>query len=183
MQFLEKDLEDIIFTYHKEMFKRGLTVCRHDLVYRQVPLGSYGICDLIGIDIYGGCKSRAIDIFIYELKKDKIDYSTLGQAMRYRAALEQILKKINLKNTHLSIHLALIGKTIETNGDFSFLLGRMKGIFAYTYKYKFDGIHFSDEYGYVQTNPTLPRISKDFINEILHTSYAKNQNSETGTLE
>lgn len=183
MQFLEKDLEDIIFTHHDKMQARGLSVCTHDLMYRQIQLGSYGICDCLGVNIYSDHRYRAIDMFVYELKKEKIDFNTLGQAMRYKVALESIIGRHNINRTEINIYLILVGKSIEINGDFAFLLGRIPGILSYTYKYDFDGIVFRQERGYTQTYPNLPPANKHILNDIAQVSYAKNQNRKARTLE
>lgn len=55
MDFLEKDLEDIIWNAsqtdigREELKKRGLEI--HGKMYRQVNLGDYGRCDLLTISI------------------------------------------------------------------------------------------------------------------------------------
>lgn len=69
MEFLEKDLEDIIWEAYQseygkyELFNKGLAISGK--MYRQVNLGDYGILDLMTVSI----NPKDVIISIYELKK------------------------------------------------------------------------------------------------------------------
>lgn len=159
MNFLEKDLEEIIFTASKEeLEKRGLYVGGKFL--RQKRIGNYGIADLIEIRepyyhpfIKNICKG---EISIYELKQDKIGISAFLQALRYLKGVKRFLTKRN-KDHLFNYNIVLIGKSIDLNSSFCYLSDFTESQFEltqfdspsfvlrnYLYEYKIDGIYFNE---------------------------------------
>lgn len=71
MQFLEKDLENIIWeTNNKKLQEKGLLI--EGKKFRQLRIGNYGICDILTVqreNYYLGFSY--LNITIYELKKEK----------------------------------------------------------------------------------------------------------------
>lgn len=161
MNFLEKDLEQIIFeTPNKHLFDKGLLIS--GIKSRQVRVGNYGISDLITIDRPVICteyKQRGL-ISVYELKQNKIGSSAFLQAVRYLKGIDSYLSKRGFNTELYDYGIVLIGSTLENGTAFSYLTDFMvhdicDEAFAprlhldvYTYKYDFDGISFVREDGY-----------------------------------
>lgn len=143
MEFLEKDLEDIIWeAYQSEdgkygLFDKGLPISSK--MYRQVNLGDYGILDLMTVSI----NPNYVRIAIYELKRDIVDISTMAQAARYGTGINKYIEeRCNIHNRSISLEFFLIGKTIDRKSDFVFLYSNSPYFKIYLYKYGLNGIHF-----------------------------------------
>lgn len=176
MDFLEKDLEQIIYEATDEQLSEHLYLSGKR--FRQLKIGNYGISDLIfvrreykqHID-YDKRTSTIIDcglvITICELKKDKIGISAFLQAINYAKGVKVFLEKREFYN--FNIEILLCGKSIDTSGGFIYLTDlfnqnedcipyeteftrSIKCIDYYTYSYDFDGIKFNKEYDYRLTN-------------------------------
>jgi hypothetical protein len=167
MDFLEKNLEDIIFETDNDLLHdRGLFVFGKKK--RQVNLGNYGIADIVslshGYDPIGNPNLRKhpmVSFGVIELKKDKIDIGTFLQALRYCKAIETYVEMREIyKSAQLNFSITLIGKTLDKSSGFIYLtdfLSQDKSIFSdfpyltldiYTYSYAFDGIKFTREHDY-----------------------------------
>jgi hypothetical protein len=161
MNFLEKDLEEIIFTScRKELDKRGLYVRELATLLRQKRIGNYGIADLIEISkpyyhtyFKHHCKGT---INVIELKQDKIGISAFLQALQYLKGIKSYLEKRGL-DEHFNYQITLIGKTIDINSSYVYLSEFTNEYFEnrvnenssfilrnYTYKYSIDGIKFDE---------------------------------------
>lgn len=158
MKFLEKDLEDVIFSADKEMLaERGLDIS--GILRRQFNLGNYGICDLLEFSkpiFYESEQSYtgegyhgSYNITIYELKKEQISMSSFLQCIRYAKGVKSYFEKRNLD---VNIYIVLIGKNIDLNSDFIYLADFMHNLSFYTYDYEFDGIKFKKHKGYELVN-------------------------------
>ena len=165
MDFLEKDLEDIIWENLQtengsyNLYCRGFCVDHEKSFYRQVNLGAYGVADIIGFKLLPergmeGCYIAYIDI--YELKKDSISASTFLQANRYAKACLKLVEQYNatLKNKHITaiFDFILVGSKVELSNDFVFLTDTFDNINILTYKINIDGLKFSTHSGYSQKN-------------------------------
>lgn len=169
MEFLEKDLEDIIWDAAKGekgrdlLSDRGLEISGK--LMRQVKLDAYGTADLISISIDGPRLYRQVEVIVYELKKDLIDISALMQACRYATGIERFFDK-NISNRRFSaeIKIRLIGKRIELNGDFVLLYNMISSFCEiYTYSYGIDGIHFDYKMpSYCRSNENIKNINISF---------------------
>lgn len=154
MDFLEKDLENIVFNASDEQLnKRGLQV--KGKRFRQLRIGNYGIADMVTAELrstYHGDKYYKITI--YELKKDKIEIGAYLQALNYAVGLISYLEK----RTSISIlvNIVLIGKTVNkvSNAVYlprlftntSFDIETYTGIGSvdiYEYTYELDGLKFN----------------------------------------
>jgi hypothetical protein len=142
MNFLEKDLEDIIYENLYDMESRGLTI-DSKLLLRQVNLGDYGYADLVGIH-YNPKIFKTFYIEIFELKKEVIDCTALMQVCRYATAIKQMAHELYGDKINIKVRKILIGSDIQTKGDFVFLLNSLSDTTVYTYEYKFDGIWFNE---------------------------------------
>jgi hypothetical protein len=154
MKFLEKDLEDLIYNHSDRMEDKGLDLNRYKsggpVLFRQVNLGSYGIADLINVEIIFNDdwkndrhnKRRWIVINVIECKQGVIDVNAYMQAKRYVSGVKALYDKHNLKNTHLETHITLIGSDIQQNGDFVYAYSLDFKCSIYTYKYGVDGLEF-----------------------------------------
>lgn len=173
MNFLEKDLEQIIFEQHESksgfLADRGLNFSGK--CYRQKRIGNYGIADLIFIEkpSYTKCYLDHIKgvINIVELKKDKISVSSFFQALGYVKGVHSFLKKKGLED-YFDFKITLIGSEIDLNSTLCYLpdflgfdsnplIGEYSrlGLELYTYTYKIDGINFKNEWGYKLANEGL----------------------------
>lgn len=145
MDFLEKDLEDIIWEAQstregrKKLKSRGLDI--RGKVFRQFNLGEYGIPDLVSVYY----SDRRAIITIYELKKDQINTNTLLQASRYYNAINRLASNM-LDDWRIKV--CLIGRNVELNGNFTFLADMIPCVSMYTYEINIDGLFFTMQYGY-----------------------------------
>lgn len=139
MEFLEKDLEDIIFnTSTKKLLERGLRV--NGRRFRQLRIGNYGIADMVTIK----CNENTVYITVYELKKNQINYTTLSQATRYIQGIKKYLeKRNNFFNCEIVYSVQLVGKSINTSDDFIYLINFIDDVDVFIYEYDFDGIKFT----------------------------------------
>ena len=162
MDFLEKDLEDIIWEASQE--KEGLDKLKErgfpmtgGRMYRQVNLGNYGILDLVSVRI----TRISIDITIYELKKNEINISTMLQASRYGTGIREFIEnKCYNQKRFVDINYVLIGKEVDTSSDFVFLYNAVGNFHIYLYKYSIDGIKFIySEKGWRKTDADIPNIT------------------------
>jgi hypothetical protein len=170
MDFLEKNLEDIIFETDNELLEeRGLYLFGKKR--RQVNLGNYGIADIVIFDKNSDHVNNNIGFYpiisftVLELKQDKIDAQVFFQALRYCKGIQEYIKKRGLfNNAQILFEIVLIGKQIDTNSSFIFLtdfIGAGSNMFSthdyfsldvYTYSYQFDGIKFKRIQDYSLTN-------------------------------
>ncbi len=152
MDFLEKDLEELLFSTPKETIReRGMHSFMYDQIFRQVNLGVYGILDLVTIERY----SAIMIIKVYELKNKKLNPSAFWQTVRYIKAIKHILSKINLRNHIIEIKGIMVGREIDLSGDFCFLPTIHSDVEMYTYKYDLNGLYFNhvrDNYIHTQYN-------------------------------
>tara|TARA_R110000868_G_scaffold120090_2_gene318888 strand:- start:751 stop:1260 length:510 start_codon:yes stop_codon:yes gene_type:complete len=162
MNFLEKDLENIVFeTDNNLLQKRGLYLSGKKM--RQVNIGNYGICDVVCIERdmrmeteqydfekYHTYKYPRLLINMIELKKDEISANSLLQAVRYCRGIESYICGRN-PELELKFSITLIGKVL-VRGDFCYLPDVFGDINLYTYKYSYDGISFNRESGYTLIN-------------------------------
>jgi len=142
MDFLEKDLEDIIFnTPIEKLGERGLYLATPSIRKRQVYLGNYGICDIIFV------QRREDHLFIqlFELKKGLLNFDAFKQALGYARGIQVYLKSRKIKS-HVQINL--IGKELCKNDALTYLPNVVQNVMIYTYNYGFDGIFFNNEYDY-----------------------------------
>lgn len=155
MNFLEKDLEQIIFEADKEeLQKKGLPV--YGKLFRQLRIGSYGVADLVSFNRHQDGGYPRLSVTVYELKKEKIGISAFLQALQYVKGIERYLELRNFKFT-VDFSIILIGKTIDINSSFCFLsdliynLSNDSFLNNYTYSYGLNGLEFKAEYGYKHT--------------------------------
>lgn len=162
MEFLEKDLEDVICDALKtkegqeSLYDKGFhfTLSNGHLKYkRQLNLGVYGICDLIIsskddselTDIFGLMQSR-LTIEVVELKKGVLNERSLIQVMRYVRGVERYMKRHH-PNAWYSVIPTLVGKSVD-DGDWVYLIDRVDGLRVFTYRYGIDGISFEEHRGF-----------------------------------
>ena len=144
MDFIEKDLEDIIWETQqteegrKLLAQKGLVV--KGKMFRQFYLGEYGTCDLITVEFI----DKYPYITIYELKKGIIDVGSLMQACKYSTAVKSYIEY--KYDCDCYIYIKLIGKSIQSNGDFVFLYNElMNNIDIITYSININGLMFNRE--------------------------------------
>lgn len=152
MDFLEKDLEDIIFnTDNVELEKRGLTIDGKKI--RQLRIGNYGISDIITVDRiddhhFEFNDERILRITVFELKQNDINAQTMMQAYRYCKGIERYINGFRNKGIDIAFKVVLIGKKIGA-GEFIYLADFIDSMEVYTYEYRFDGIFFKPHKNYV----------------------------------
>ena len=162
MEFLEKDLEEVIFNSDKgELSQRGLYL-ECGKLFRQFRIGNYGIADLVHAyfeydcvfndegDPIGYRKSK-LYINVIELKKDKIGISAFLQAVNYLKGIKRYFEKKNY-SMDVDYKITLIGKSIDTSGSFCYLPDVMDCLELYVYRYDFDGVYFDEQRKYKLTD-------------------------------
>ncbi len=165
MEFLEKNLEDIIFqTTSDDLQQRGLYV--RGKRYRQLRIGNYGIADMVTVkkeyleDTH--YPIPVINITVYEFKKNLIDTDTLLQASRYVKGIQRYLDlREKFLNDVINFEIVLVGKTISKGTDFTFLSDFIEDLRVYTYDYNFDGIKFEKHSDWYLTEEGFKLCQKD----------------------
>lgn len=149
MNFLEKNLEAIIFKEMEYCRERGLSLEPYDhITYRQLNLTPYGIADLVQIG-----RDRYDDILrvrVIECKRNIVDAATYAQAARYQVAISRVL---DCCVSEYSFEKVLIGQRVDKRNDFWAIVSADERCGVYTYEYRSDGIHFKrhhnrSEFGY-----------------------------------
>lgn len=131
MDFLEKDLEQIIYEATDEQlapfsFPTGIRK-------RQLSIGAYGVADLVFFkrvrmgsirndnngNPYLKTEEHGLCITVCELKKDKISISTFLQAIRYCKGISEYLEVRGFENYYFNI--LLIGRDIDHSNNFIYL--------------------------------------------------------------
>lgn len=174
MNFLEKDLEQIIYEATSEqLFRLSLSGIRK----RQLKIPGYGISDLVFISRenrkYINSEARTCNIYdvgleitVCELKKDKIGISAFLQAVRYCKGIRRYLESRDFHN--FKFRILLVGKEMDTTGSLVFLGDLLKDyhdeycdyefnkglkvVDFFTYKYGFNGIEFKEHSDYISTS-------------------------------
>jgi len=153
MEFLEKNLEDIIYETDNSLLRsRGLFI--NGKKKRQVILGNYGIADMITYQRIW----RHLEIQIFEFKKDAVDFNTFSQSLKYYTAIQSFLNKRNSKREleyaflDYTISINLVGKYIDMSNNFIYLPNFVNHLRIYTYDYGFDGIKFETHNSYKLIN-------------------------------
>src|SRR5690606_38569854 len=123
MDFLEKDLEEIIYLSDRdELSNRGLK--DYGRFFRQFRIGNYGVADIISVSrpYYNKLMNENAKglITVYELKKDKISVSAFFQAVGYLKGIRTYLEKRG-KEHLFNYCICLIGKNIDLNSTITFL--------------------------------------------------------------
>lgn len=161
MNFLEKDLENIIWESDNERLQeKNLPI--YGKKYRQLKIGSYGILDLLTVkkrywysvddDLY----IPYLDITVYELKKEKVGVSTFLQAVRYVKGIKSYLEEKHCMEAKYNI--VLCAKEVDIHSSFIFLVdlimpmkepnNLLNSISAFSFDYTLDGIVFKKHEGY-----------------------------------
>lgn len=146
MNFLEKNLEDIIFnTRTFNLFERGLDIIDYSSKKRQLKIGNYGIADIVLF----GKDYDVLNINVLELKKDTINIESLMQAARYVKGIDSYIRRKRRKEIEVQYTITLIGASLELNSSFVHLTDVLTengfDLRIYTYQYEFDGIKFNRE--------------------------------------
>ena len=166
MEFLEKDLEEIIYLSDKDkLYDRGLYL--KGTLKRQLKIGNYGIADLIEIrkPYYHNKRHHKGVINILELKKDKIGVSTFFQALNYLQGIRIYLEQRRLDHL-FNYQITLIGKEADVYSSFVYLPDifcddimdrdieehEKVAIELYTYKYGIEGLELKHISGYELQN-------------------------------
>lgn len=178
MEFLEKDLENIIWEANDEQLENaGLEF--NGKRFRQLRIGNYGVADLVTVrkeNIYSEYEyikngnTKIIDsylvITVYELKKDKIGIGAFLQAIGYIRGIQSYLQKRNFEK--FVFRLNLIGSEVDDSGNFCYLSdlihisqpcdepmwsnGYIEDVSFYTYHITLNGLKFKSHIGYKLTN-------------------------------
>lgn len=160
MQFLEKDLEKVIFDGCRKTLFDKYGFYKPRLLKRQLRIGNYGIADMVGFE-FKWCnhhKKFKPQVTIYEFKQDKISLSTFMQGCRYAKGVEHFfLKNKSRLYPDLQIRLVLVGKQLDTNGDFVYLTDLISGPYfeldIFTYDYCLDGLSLHGHAFYYSARP------------------------------
>jgi len=143
MKFLEKDLEDIIYSTPREsLSERGLDISGK--MYRQLRIGNYGIADLVTvqknyIEAPWGLEHE-VTITVYELKKGLVNVETFLQAVRYSHGIKSFMQQ--RFDLNVDVDIVLIGSSIDNYGECGFIPNIFNNIKYFTYKYNYNGITF-----------------------------------------
>lgn len=180
MNFLEKNLEDILFDclgcddIHKQKIVKGID--HYHKYIRQQRLGFYGIPDIIGLSIYTkkekGVRWFEVRIGVYELKKEEINIDTIIQASKYSRGLKYIIikalftrfPKLTWEDVKVVNRMYLIGDYIDSN--IYNLLEFSDSIDVYTYNYNYDGLKLNKFTQYLPVFSNVIDVDDDMISDI-----------------
>lgn len=157
MNFLEKDLETIIWENYAACERRGLLIdyeagFQYGLKFRQLNLMPFGIADLVNIyyDPFRKiCKAQVI-----ECKKHRIDAATYLQAKRYGSAISDLFFKADI-DVDFVLSYVLVGAELNNDGELAHVIAQDTSCKSFIYKYAVDGIAFHDvtrQWGYSTTS-------------------------------
>ena len=181
MTFLEKELEDFLFYFLENndldlITKLELRGLDFDYVEnmsfsRQMDLQPYGIADIIGIGLSLKDGVLVANVFVFELKKDKISYSAFGQACRYLRCIDN---QVTLKAEELGVgvkrnyEVILVGTELDVSSDFLFLPSFITDLRCFCAEFSpINGITFSETPHYVKgNNDNLPSSLKEIFNSV-----------------
>jgi hypothetical protein len=178
MNILEKEIEELLFhgieNVPELLDQKGFKIVEGAKYYRQLNLGSYGISDIVGVHLGSRQRGwRSAYVHVIELKKEKVDFETLNQAVGYARAIQKYLKS-KVRDISVDARISLIGKTIDLSSSFCYLPDIFENIDLYTYELDFyTGIKFKQHEGYYMTNGQIPdmRLKKDWIEEMAMLRY------------
>lgn len=167
MNFLEKELEDIIWESDNESLqKKNLNI--EGKKYRQLRIGNYGILDLLTVEkkYYPDWDRQKsfpyLNITVYELKKENVSISTFLQALRYCKGIKSYIERKEL-NVPFKLNIVLCAKKVDTHSSFIYLAdlitkeidrpdGLLNSLEVYSFEYLIDGINFINHSEYDLTN-------------------------------
>jgi hypothetical protein len=164
MDFLERDLEEIIYTADRELLNEN-GLCLTGKMLRQVRIGNYGVADLV-------CHAKPIkppyddcwykgEINVIELKNKKVGVSTFFQALNYLKGVQSYLEKRGIDDLY-NYRITLIGRYVDLDSSFCYLGDFVKAdnmltetyrdsvfnVDIYTYDYDLQGLKFHEVTGY-----------------------------------
>lgn len=160
MEFLEKDLEQIIWEADNELLQeKGLSI--NGIKKRQLRIGNYGVADIVTFnkmyeyDYDNNIYLPYLDITIFELKKDKVGIGAFLQSLKYCKGICTYFK-LYRKNIKIKLNITLASKEVDISGDFIYLtdliysdsFGYINNIDFYSFKYNINGIQFKKECKY-----------------------------------
>jgi len=149
--FLEKHLEDVLWTNPDACYESGLC-CFEPRAFgkyvqrmRQPSLYPYGIADIIQIVHADSCPDVLVQVI--ECKRDVIGLAAYAQAKRYLAALKCALQDLvditEIRGGRVQWECILIGKRLEMNSDFVYVLNEDKACKVYTYEEANQAVSFT----------------------------------------
>lgn len=161
MDFLEKDLEQIIYETSDEILNQKDFIIGGRR-FRQMRIGNYGIADLVTCEKqYMPYGRPYLNFTVYELKKDKIGISAFLQAINYLKGIKTFMDNYK-ENIICDYNIVLVGRKLDTSGSFCFLESLISGrdfpenslssIRYYTYDYGISGLIFKHEQDYNLVN-------------------------------
>ena len=171
MDFLEKDLEQIIYDATDEQLNKF--DFPDGIKKRQLRIGNYGIADLVyfkRVNVgsvqfdnskpYHKTDNVGLCITVCELKKDKIGISALLQAVNYCKGISRYLEKREFFNFYFNI--LLVGREVDSSGSFIFLTD----LLGENLRYTFENVDFEENF-----NPYSSYFNKG-INSIKFKTYS-----------
>ena len=151
MNFLEKDIEDFLFTNfnnEKSLNRRGFYSFEKKY-YRQFNFGAYGICDIVGFSI--DKNKKELSVTIYELKRESIGVDTFLQSLKYLKGVQKYLSETGYDSmfSNIKLKLVLVGSSIDTNSNFIYMPDIFDNVSFYTYSFNLNhGILFERHISY-----------------------------------
>lgn len=152
MDFLEKDLEEIIFNSDlSKLNQKGLRL--QGKLKRQLRIGNYGIADLVSFkrSYFEGTNIPCLYITVIELKLNSISLSGVMQAVAYARGIQDYLEQYK-PDIDYSIGIMIIGKNIDKKSGLTYIPSIFQNIKFFTYSYDIDGIIFDEVKDYALIN-------------------------------
>ena len=166
----EKELEDYLFGLEQD---EDFPLPCSGKVFRQVSFPTYGIADLLYIDMEPA-PTPTVRISIVELKVNEIDLNAIGQICRYRQALHRYINHLFKKHPEhkkaIKCKGILVGKEYA-NGDICYVVDSIPWLSCYHYDLSLrNGIDFVQSEGWYREDESfepLNRITTEFASEYI----------------
>jgi hypothetical protein len=130
--FLERNLEDLIFENKSNIEQRGFPTLR-DTLCRQFRLPSNKCIDLLSYSV----EDNTLYASIFELKREKLGIQSLLQLLGYGS---EFLVNASPHFKRVELEMALVG--LDYDKELGLMLQQMLPVDLYLYKYTYNGLFF-----------------------------------------
>jgi len=154
----EKELEDLIVSFHAKKKFSPVTDEGYHKFLRQVLIKGYGVADIVAFDVFCDPGGVQIRVVIHELKNRLLNEKDVSQISRYFVGVTRYFEKnygVDFCGGHeyegpeitISIKGALVGSGYD-GGDVCFLVDTIPWLDCYHFVLDVDGVKFEESRGW-----------------------------------
>lgn len=161
----EAELEEMIYNAQQEGHCQVIDE-RIDDSYRQQPLGSYGVMDILGVQ-YGFDEGiPKVRFIVYEIKKETIKNEAVAQISRYIAGLHHIISE-NTPIYEWDVVGVLVAPQVDMSGDTCFLCDQAEDVSLYTAEWDLtSGLKFTEGSGWHKADSGLCSKTESMLSAV-----------------